>query len=212
MVVTSKPSMAACSALMGSISVTMTRAPKPRSECARALADVAVAADDRDLAGDHHVGGALEAVAERLAAAVEVVELRLRHRVVHVDGRHEQLARFLHLVEAMDAGGRLLGDAAPVLHDLRPDAGMRLRDALEEVLDDLFLVRTARAVHPLVALLELVALVNEERDVAAVVHDELRALVSGMNDGIQRAIPVFFEGLALPREDRRAGAAIALAA
>src|SRR5438309_4228381 len=37
MVVTSKPSIAACSALIGSISVTMTRAPIPRSECAEPL-------------------------------------------------------------------------------------------------------------------------------------------------------------------------------
>src|SRR5512142_3251715 len=36
-VVTSKPSIAACSALIGSISVTSTRAPKPRSEWAEPL-------------------------------------------------------------------------------------------------------------------------------------------------------------------------------
>ena len=40
-----------------------------------ALADVAVAADDGDLAADHHVGGAVEAVDQRVAAAVLVVEL-----------------------------------------------------------------------------------------------------------------------------------------
>ena len=40
-----------------------------------ALADVAVAAHDGDLAADHHVGGAVDAVDERVAAAVEVVEL-----------------------------------------------------------------------------------------------------------------------------------------
>jgi hypothetical protein len=101
--------------------VTITRAPKPRSECARALADVAVAADDRDLAGDHDVGGALEAVRERLAAAVEVVELRLRDRVVDVDRRDEELALLVQLVEAVHAGRRLLGDAAPVLHHLVED-------------------------------------------------------------------------------------------
>ena len=55
-----------------------------------ALADVAVAADDGDLAADHHVGGAVDAVDERVAAAVEVVELRLRDRVVDVDRREEQ--------------------------------------------------------------------------------------------------------------------------
>ena len=57
-----------------------------------ALADVAVAADDGDLAADHHVGGAVDAVDQRVAAAVEVVELRLRDRVVDVDGREQQLA------------------------------------------------------------------------------------------------------------------------
>src|ERR1700683_4546862 len=36
-VVTSNPSIAACSALIGSTSVTITRAPMPRSECAEPL-------------------------------------------------------------------------------------------------------------------------------------------------------------------------------
>jgi hypothetical protein len=67
--------------------VMTTRAPMPRSDVGAALAHVAVAAHHGDLAGDHHVGGALEAVEERLAAAVEVVELRLGDRVVDVDRR-----------------------------------------------------------------------------------------------------------------------------
>ena len=58
----------------------------------RALADIAVAADHRDLAGHHHVGGALDAVGQRFAAAVQVVELGLGDRVVHVDRGHQQLA------------------------------------------------------------------------------------------------------------------------
>ena len=76
-----------------------------------ALADVAEAADDGDLAGDHHVGGAVDAVDQRVAAAVEVVELRLGDRVVDVDRREQQLAGLGQLVEAVDAGGGLLGDA-----------------------------------------------------------------------------------------------------
>jgi hypothetical protein len=100
-----------------------------------ALADVAVAADARDLAGDHDVGGALDAVAERLAAAVEVVELGLRDRVVDVDGRDAELALLQHLVEAVHTGGRLLGDALPLLGDLRgPAERVLLMDALEEFL------------------------------------------------------------------------------
>src|ERR1051326_4123837 len=53
----------------------------------RALADVAITADARDLARDHHVGGALESVRERFATAVEIIELRLGDRVVDVDRR-----------------------------------------------------------------------------------------------------------------------------
>src|ERR1051325_9333158 len=52
----------------------------------RAFADVAVTANASDLPSDHYVGGALDAVGERFAAAVKIVELRLRDRVVHVDG------------------------------------------------------------------------------------------------------------------------------
>ena len=57
-----------------------------------ALADVAVAADDGDLAADEDVGGAVDAVDQGVAAAVLVVELRLGHRVVDVDRREQEVA------------------------------------------------------------------------------------------------------------------------
>jgi hypothetical protein len=69
--------MHACRAQIGSISVTTTRQPWPLERLAAALAHVAVAADDGDLAAEHDVGRAVEAVDERVAAAVEVVELAL---------------------------------------------------------------------------------------------------------------------------------------
>jgi hypothetical protein len=56
-----------------------------------ALADVAVPGDDRHLAADHHVGGAVDAVDQAVTAAVLVVELGLGDRVVDVDGREQQL-------------------------------------------------------------------------------------------------------------------------
>ena len=89
----------------------------PTQRLRRALADVAIAADDRDFAGQHDVGRALDAVGQRLAAAVQIVELRFRHRIVDVDRRNQKLAFLLHLVEAMHAGGGLFGNAAPILHD-----------------------------------------------------------------------------------------------
>ena len=74
----------------------------------RALADIAVAADDRELAGEHHVGGALDAVDQALAAAVEVVEFRLGDAVVDVDRRRLQRAVAHHRVEPVDSSRRRL--------------------------------------------------------------------------------------------------------
>ena len=74
----------------------------------RALTHVAIAANHRDLTRDHHVRRALNPVRQRLAAAIQIVELRLRHRVVDVDRRNQQLALLLHLVEPVHARRRLL--------------------------------------------------------------------------------------------------------
>ena len=80
----------------------------------RAFADVAVTADHRHFARDHHVGGALDAVGQRLAAAVKIVKLGFGDGVIDVDGRHQKFSGFLHLIEAMDAGGRFFADAFPI--------------------------------------------------------------------------------------------------
>ena len=97
----------------------------------RALADVAEAGDHRDLAGHHHVGAAADAVDQRLAAAVEVVEFRLGDAVVDVDRREQQAAFLGHLVEPVHAGGGLLGDAADFLGELGVPAGLLLHPLLD---------------------------------------------------------------------------------
>ena len=145
-VVTSKPSIAACSALIGSISVTITRAPNAAQRMRRAFADVAVAANTRDLAGDHHVGRALDAVRQRFAAAVELSNFDLVTESFTLIAGTQQLALLEHLVEAMHAGGRLLGNTSPILHDRA--SGAVLRDPLEQILDDLLLVAIRTACSP----------------------------------------------------------------
>src|SRR5205807_2495666 len=60
-----------------------------------ALAHVAVAADDGHLPADQDVGGPVDPIDEGVATAVLLVELRLRHRVVHVDGGEQQGAGLL---------------------------------------------------------------------------------------------------------------------
>jgi len=80
----------------------------------RTLAHIAVAHDQGHLAGHHHIGGALDAVHERFAATVEVVELALGHRVVDVDRREGQFTALLQLIQTGHTGGGLLGDALDV--------------------------------------------------------------------------------------------------
>ncbi len=128
---------------------------------------------------NHHIGGALDAVGQRFAAAVQVVELRLRHGIVDVDGGNQQFALLLHLVEPVNAGGGLFGNAAPFLSHLVPVLRIFGVYPLEEVLDDLFFVAAGRRVHPIAALFQFVALMDQQRDVAAIVHHQLRTLPSG---------------------------------
>src|SRR5690606_11056275 len=110
----------------------------------RALADVAVTADDSNLAADQHAGGAVDAVDQGVPAAVLVVELRLGHRVVHADSREQHRAVPRHLVQPVHTGGGLLGDALDRRADLDP-AGLAGADRLlQQRQDDAELLRILR--------------------------------------------------------------------
>lgn len=80
-----------------------------------ALTDIAETGNNGGLTSNHDVCGTLDSVNERLAAAVEVVELGLSHAVVDVDGRDLELALGHHFVEMVNTGGGLLGEAEAVL-------------------------------------------------------------------------------------------------
>merc|ERR1712198_260433 len=83
-----------------------------------AFADVTVSGDGGDLAGDHNVGGALDAVDERLPAAVEVVKLGFGDGVVDVDGGDLEKSLLVELVEIVDARGGLLGAAVDAIEQV----------------------------------------------------------------------------------------------
>ena len=70
--------------------------------------------------------------------------LRLGDRVVDVDGREEQRALLHHVVEAVHAGGGLLGDALDLAGDLGPAVVLSASERVEDVEDDLLLVRSRR--------------------------------------------------------------------
>ncbi len=169
-----------------------------------ALAHVAVAAHDGHLAGDHDVGRPLDAVDERLAAPIQVVEFGLGHRVVHVDGGHQKLALLEHLVKAVHAGGRFLRNAAPFLDDVMPEARLGLEGLLKQVEDDLHLLVVGLLVQELGVVLGLEAPVDEQGRVAAVIHDLHGALAAREGEHPLGAPPIFLERLALPGEHRDA--------
>ena len=147
----------------------------PAQRLGAALSHVAEAADHGRLAADHHVGGAVEAVDQRVPAAVDVVELRLGDRVVDVDRREEQRAVRLALIEADHAGGGLLGDTPdPLGH---PGEPLRLgREALPQQIEDHLLLLRAGGLgaRDRARGLVLGALVDEQRRVATVVEQHVR--------------------------------------
>ena len=190
---------------MGSTSVTTTRAPWP-AQCLRAaLADVAVAAHHRQLAADHHVGCALEAVDEGVAAAVQVVELGLGHRVVHVDGGEEQRPVPLHAVEAVHSRGGLLAGAAHRCRRGPPCRRILVQNAAQRGEHHLLLGAVARAgFRHNTGLLARQPLVQQQRGVPAVVEDQCRSSAVGPAQHLLGAAPVLLERLALPGEHRHA--------
>src|SRR4029453_12224974 len=160
------------------------------------LADLAEAADDGDLAAEHDVGRAVQAVDERVAATIDVVELALGHGVVDVDGGEEELSFLRHLVEAMDARRGLLAHAADARRDALPLTRRFGLQSPHQVQDDaplggiLFGIEVGNAS----GLLELEALVDEQGRIAAVVDDEIRAGPIGPDQRLVRAPPVLLEG------------------
>ena len=167
-----------------------------------ALTHVAVAAHDCDLAGHHHVGGAVDAVDEGVAAAVEVVELGLGHGIVHVDCRELEAAGLGHLVQAMHAGSGFFGNAAESF----AGAGPLLRVLLENLLAGgeehapFFGVGSRVEFGHLAGVFEFGTAGHEHGGVAAVIHDEVGGLAVGPHEGAGGVFPVFFQGFTLPGE------------
>mmetsp|Transcript_39319 Transcript_39319/g.70433 ORF Transcript_39319/g.70433 Transcript_39319/m.70433 type:complete len:422 (+) Transcript_39319:272-1537(+) len=171
----------------------------------RALAHVTESGDEGNLAGKHDVGGAHDAVREGVTAAVHVVELRLGDRVVDVNSGEQQGAAVLHLVQALDAGGGLLGYSADLVGHLGPlagDLGQGLLDDLEHDLE-LGVVGGVRVGHGAVLLeqiLSLAALVDQQGSITAIVHDQVAPVRVGPGEALLSAPPVLLQGLSLPGE------------
>jgi hypothetical protein len=124
------------------------------------LADITETGDDGDLAGNHDIGGTLDAVDERLTAAVQVVELGLGDGVVDVDGGDEEALALEHAVQVVDTGGGLLRHAVAVLEHLGVllvDEGSKVAAVVEDQVEVLAVLEGSELLleAPLVLLLGL---------------------------------------------------------
>mmetsp|Transcript_16337 Transcript_16337/g.28014 ORF Transcript_16337/g.28014 Transcript_16337/m.28014 type:complete len:282 (+) Transcript_16337:2014-2859(+) len=172
------------------------------------LAHISVACDEGDLARNHNVGGAHDAVGQGVAATVHVVELGLGDRVVHVDSREQELALVLHLIQALHTSGGLLAHAHNLCGHLGPALGVLGKAITDDAQHNLELVvvSAVRVGHGAVlgeGSLSLHALMDEESGVTAVINKHVGAVTLGPCQGHVSAPPVLLKGLALPCEHGR---------
>lgn len=83
------------------------------------FANITIASNNGNLSGKHDIGGTLDTIDKRLAAAIVVVKLGLGDRVVDVDGRNLEFALLEGLVQVMNTSGGLLRDTADIAEVLR---------------------------------------------------------------------------------------------
>jgi hypothetical protein len=179
--------MAACKAQIGSISDTMTRQPAWR-----------------DLAGHHDVGAAADAVDERFAAAIEVVEFRFGYAVIDVDGGPQQRTPFLHLVKPMYAGRCFLRDAADCVRVPAIPARMIAQPLPYGGEENFLFLVGGLADRPDVALLGPQAEMDQQRRVAAVVENHVRGTAVRPLKDAMGVVPVVGKTLAFDGEHRDA--------
>ena len=111
----------------------------------------------------------------------------------------------VHLVEPVHTGGGLFGDTLDVGRDLVEQLRRFLLQLGEQLEHDRVLLAVGRLrAGNLARLLELDTLVDQQRDVAAVVEDHVGAATVGPLHDLLGAPPVLLERLALPREHRDA--------
>jgi len=130
-----------------------------------------------------------------------VVEFRLGHAVVHVDRREGQLAVFEQIIQAVDAGGGFLGHAFDLVAHFGEPAGGGGHALGDLRLDDFFFFG-GRDRDDFLARLGACAQQDVERGVAAIVEDQVRAIVK--HEGLVEVVPMLFQRLAFDRENRRA--------
>ena len=168
--------------------------------CGRAFANVAIATDNSDLTGHHHVCRAADTVDQRFTAAVLIVELGFGDAVVDVDRGEGQLALLHQIIQTVDTCGGFLGHALDLVAHLGEPTGGLLHPLLDLRLDRDFFFRRWHGDH-VFASFGTGAQQDVQGRIAAIIKDQVRAV--GELEGFIQVIPMLFQRLPLDRENRR---------
>ena len=92
---TSNPSIAACNAQIGSISVTITRAPAPCKNCSRTFTHITVTTNNSYFTSHHYISCSTDRIYQTFFTTIFVIKFRFGNRIIHVDCRNWQ-STFFH--------------------------------------------------------------------------------------------------------------------
>src|SRR5690606_6577537 len=109
-----------------------------------------------------------------------------------------------HLIQAVNARGRFFRHAADGVANGRVEAGLLGDVALHHLVEGFFFL-VLRVRQDRDVLLGFRAKHAQQGGVAAVVEDQVRIAAVSPFEDLVGVVPVFFQGLALGGEDRRAG-------
>jgi hypothetical protein len=175
------------------------------------LTDISVTANDGLLSGKHDISGTHDTVGKRVLASVQVVEFRLGDGVVDVDGREKKGSVLFHGVQSVDTSGGLLRNSVASGGDLVPLISFTgFQKTLDDGQDDLEFgvvgggrIRDSSVLKE--EILGLLTLVDKKGHITTVIDDKIRsvslAIIFRPGEGVQGALPVFFESLSLPGEN-----------
>ena len=178
----------------------------PAQRGGRPLANIAIAADNGHLAGHHRIGRATDAVDQRFLAAVFVVELRFRYRIVHVDRRERKQTLLVQIIQAVNARGRFFGHAADRVALFGEPSG-RGRKALSDLVEQAHLFIAGRNSDQIgFARLYPRPHQDVERGIPAIVQDHVAgAAFAAKLENAVGEIPIVFQRFALDRKYRNTG-------
>ena len=120
------------------------------------------------------------------------------------DSRQPYRLSFLHLIEAVHPGRRLLRNALPLRRKTVPFHTVLGQTPAQRLHDNRLFMRGGFAVERRGIALGRESLMNQQRRIAAVIHDKMGTCTARKGQRHGRAPPILFEALPLPCEDGNA--------